>query len=514
MKKITSIIAWVASIGAGFLPTDAKAEVMWNFSQSTLNYLQNIKNSQNEWYKNLKLYLNSWENIVVLKVPNDTKMDNNYDINSHPDFIANGWFSGYKIVLINEDGMNLFDELLKDNPNTNKIKQLSDNLIYGEVDTSGSISDKSTIIKSEVNQIANMLSKDNVSSKELIEILDLLSTQMLGDNASEIQIDKLISEMQDTAPAYIYKDFGIFGILLFAVMLYILRKRWIDSKFMFSLGKYAKINKLSTNNQETKMYNNYINNNLLSDDNLSRVLHNKDVNKKFSAILMWWNQDFIDINDKNIKLSGIKNVIKEVIHNWIKKDKIEIIIILNDIYLDYKMPMNLAINANNYKKISNFLTNNKEKLKKNADNIKNAINLIWGEFDLESDDIAFAMVPIILGFLNNGNGYLSDYINIINSLWSDYIYNTLLKWGKWDINNVVGLLANWKSKEIKNAIYELVESVKNIFELTKNDLIKQKDDKRQQEPIMQKIRNEDMDLWFYYTISKYEDIEAELPIYH
>lgn len=42
MKKITNIIAWIAAMGGGFLATDANAEVVWHFSESTLNHLQDI----------------------------------------------------------------------------------------------------------------------------------------------------------------------------------------------------------------------------------------------------------------------------------------------------------------------------------------------------------------------------------------------------------------------------------------------------------------------------------------
>ena len=114
--------------------------------------------------------------------------------------------------------MNLFDELLKDNPNTTKIRQLSSSLVYGEIDVDGNISDKSTIIKSEVNQVADILSKDKISNEELTNILDSLIVQMLGDNASEQEVDKLISDIQNTIPADIYIKFGIFGLLLFGLI--------------------------------------------------------------------------------------------------------------------------------------------------------------------------------------------------------------------------------------------------------------------------------------------------------
>lgn len=143
-----------------------------------------------------------------MKVSNDTKIDNNYDINTNLDFQRGWWFEWYKIVLINEDGMNLFDELLKDNPNATKIRQLSGNLIYGEIDIDGNISNKSTIIKSEVNQIADILSKDKISNEELTKVLDSLTAQILGDNASEEQVDKLIADIQNTAPVDIYAKFG------------------------------------------------------------------------------------------------------------------------------------------------------------------------------------------------------------------------------------------------------------------------------------------------------------------
>lgn len=42
-------------------------------------------------------------------------------------------------------------------------------------------------------------------------------------------------------------------------------KRRIDGKSMFALGKYWRINKLPIQNTETKLYNSYINENLLSD---------------------------------------------------------------------------------------------------------------------------------------------------------------------------------------------------------------------------------------------------------
>lgn len=516
MKKVTNIIAWIAAMGGGFLPTDANAEVIWDFSQSTLSHLQNIKNSKEEWYKNLKWYLNSWENTVVLKVSNNTKIDNTYDINTNPDFIAGWWFEWYKIVLINEDWMNLFDELLKDKPNPSKIKQLSGNLIYGEVSIDGNISDKSTIIKSEVNQVADILSKDKISNEELTNVLDALTTQILGDNASEQQVDKLIADIQNTAPADIYIKFGIFGLLLFGLIAYLMKRR-ADGKSMFAIGKYGRINKLPIQNAETKLYNNHINENLLSDKNIWIIMSRDEYLKKLSEII-FWDEDFIQTSDDRIKPSWIIDFIKKTLREWKRKEKLEIITLLNDVYLDNKAPMNLEINSKNYKKISNFLTNNKDKIKKEIDNINSVVDdlgdLSHVKIKHRNDQLDFdLMIKTIKSRTNDKeSNFIDMYIDILNSESCKMIYDHILWYGRKNIPNTVrDVIVNSNNNE---SIERLFASIKEIFDITKKGLVPDSNDSRKEEILIKKMKEKNQDVFFSYIISNYENIEADLPIYN
>lgn len=505
---------WWVVISSLFVNNPARAEIHALFDDKLNEKLQHIKNSKenDDKYQNTKdllnedsetlLIIDNWD-FIDSKISSEDVMKSHPFIVNHQDYIQEIQSKWYKIVLINLEWVQLLDELLKTKPNwevLQKLSKLAKTRIIN-IDKDNTLSDANNIVSvsTEINKLWDLVSKGQINEENATKLLDDLIAKTLWWEADQEQIDMLLTEMQTQSPNDISKKYWLIFFVLLS-LIWVIINQWIKLKSK----KYNQIKNIDdymseSKKLETSYYNNYINEKLLSEENIRKLLKDSELKTyryKISEILFNNPTELEKTKDINTTIKVLKDFLKE----WKKENIILMLSILNESYFAAKEPMGKEINSEEYQKIASFFVEYEYDIKQS---FKEIVNIEHN--DNESDDELLNIgIKSIKEDLSSNKNYILAYMNLLSDENAKYIYKLKLNHWKSKIDNLQ------ESEATKN----IYRKIKLLFELAKNKLIEETQDTWQESDLYKKLSQKYYENIYFWTIIKsYKKIAADLPKY-